>query len=60
MKWIIIILKYIKSIDSNFMNYAKTVNEIKPSYTVMDFEMLHILKIKASTICNRKERPIEN
>ena len=40
---------------------AGKVNKTRPtSYTVMDFEMLHILKIKASTLCNKKERHIEN
>ena len=44
---------------------AGKVNKTRPtSYTVMDFEMLHIythvLKIKASTLCNNKERHIEN
>ena len=40
---------------------AGKMNKIRPtSYTPVDFEMLHILKIKASTICNKKERHIEN
>jgi aryl carrier-like protein len=40
---------------------AGKVNKTWPtSNTVMDFEMLHLLTIKASTICNKKERHIEN
>ena len=39
---------------------AGKVNKIRPtSYTVMDFEILQILKIKFETICNNKERHIE-
>jgi len=40
---------------------AGKANKTRPtSYTVINFEMLHILKIRASTICNKKERHIEN
>jgi len=39
---------------------VKRIKTRPTSYTVIDFEMLHILKIKASTFSNKKERHIEN
>ncbi len=58
-----LIMDHVYKLIKYGLNSARTgkVNKTRPtSYTVMDLEILHILKIKTSTICNKKERHIEN